>query len=252
MKKLEETELQFRDSEKPNHRGYNHRLEFRPLKITDSRLLAPVLKQNAASIRTYLSTYQHADRWYLKDTQKFVSACVNDDFPRLHFLFLIGNDPVGLASFYEYGDNPREIQVVIAVFGNHQGRGIGKNMAITLKKVAFEVWGFEKLWWLVDASNEASIALAKSIGCVVIRSWKSEAKTAEAESGNWLAMRVDRDRDLPPAVLQGAPIQYWNTPKTPGMLKAVIESGGGTEPIDKTGWTLEEIERYDQENDLNH
>jgi hypothetical protein len=104
---------------------------------------------------------------------------------------------------------------------------------------------------LVDASNEASIALAKSIGCVTERTWQSEVKSAEKESGLWLGMRVDRDETLPPAVLQGAPIQYWNTPKTSGMLAAIIESGGGTEAIDKTGWTLEEIEKYDEEHNLN-
>jgi RimJ/RimL family protein N-acetyltransferase len=251
MKTLEETELQFRKAT-GNHPGYNFPMEFRPLKITDARILAPVLKANASSIRTYLSTYQHADRWFLKDTQKFVSACVNDDFPRLHFLFLIGNDPVGLASFYEYGDDPHEVQVVLAVFGNHQGRGIGKQIAITLRQVAFEVWGFKRLWWIVDATNRPSIALANSIGCVLDRSWEAEVKHAEKESGLWFAMRLDRNPELPPAILQGAPLQYWNTAKTKGMLDAVIESGSGTVPVDRTTWSLEEIEKYDKEHGLNY
>lgn len=38
-----------------------------------------------------------------------------------------------------------KIQVVIAVSASHQGRGISKNMAITSMKLAFEVWGLEKL-----------------------------------------------------------------------------------------------------------
>ena len=252
MTTLEEVELQFHKEHNPNHPGYNYPMEFRPLKITDARILAPVLKANAASIRTYLSTYQHADRWYLKDTQKFVSACVNDDFPRLHFLFLIGKEPVGLVSLYEYGDNPKEVQVVIAVFGNHQGRGIGKKMAITIRQVAFSVWGFEKLWWLVDATNRSSIALANYIGCELDRTWESETLNAENESGLWFAMRLDRDPSLPPGVLQGAPIQYWNTAKTRGMLTAVVESGSGTVPIDRTGWSLEEIQKYDKEHGLDY
>lgn len=251
METLEEVELQFRQNNQ-NFKGYNYPMEFRPLKITDARLLAPVLKANAASIRTYLSTYQHADRWFLKDTQKFVSACVNDDFPRLHFLFLIGNQPVGLASFYEHGNDVNEVQVVIAVFGNHQGRGIGKQMAFTLMKVGFEVWGFRRIWWVVDATNRPSIALANSIGCVFDHSWEDEVKHSEKGSGLWLSMRADRDPNLPPAILQGAPMQYWNESKTKGMLTAVIEAGSGTVPIDRTGWSIEEIKAYDKEHGLDY
>lgn len=229
MKKLEEIEKQFR-TQRENYKGYNYPIQFRPLNITDARILAPVLKQNAASIRTYLSTYQHADRWFLKDTQKFVSACVNDDFPRLHYLFLIGNDPVGLASFYEYGTSPLEVQIVLAVFGNHQGRGIGKAIAHTLKKLAFEVWGFQAIWWLVDATNRPSISLAHSIGCKFERSWESEVKAAEKESGVWFALKVERDETLAPGILQGAPMSYWSIPKSEGMLDAVLKAGAGTDP----------------------
>jgi RimJ/RimL family protein N-acetyltransferase len=250
MTTLEEVELQFHKEHNPNHPGYSYPMEFRPLKITDARILAPVLKANAASIRTYLSAYQHADRWYLKDSQKFVSSCVNDDYPRFHYLFLIGKEPVGLASLYEYGDGINEVQVVLAVFGHHQGRGIGKTMAVTLKHLAFDVWGFNRLWWLVDATNRPSIALANHIGCEFDRSWVSEAKHAENESGLWFAMTVDRDPSLPPGILQGAPIQYWNTPKSRGLLKAVVDSGGGTTPIDRTGWSFEEIKKQDLEHGL--
>lgn len=241
MYKLETVELKFHKNNQA-FPGYNNPLEFRPLKITDARILAPVFKQNASSIRTYLSIYQHADRWFLKDTQKFVSQCVNDPWPRNHYLFSIGKEPVGLASFYEYGSNPKEVQVVIAVFGSHQGRGIGKRMASTLKALAMEVWGFEKLWWVVDATNRPSIALANHIGCVLDSSWEDTVRHAEKESGIWLAMRLDRDPKLPPGVLQGAPIAYWNMPKTQGLLEAVLESGGGTESI----WSSQEIEAYDK------
>jgi RimJ/RimL family protein N-acetyltransferase len=251
MTKLETVELKFHNNS-DSFPGYNHGMEFRPLKITDARLLAPVFKQHAGSIRTYLSTYQHADRWFLKDTQKFVSSCVNDPWPRHHYLFLIGKDPVGIASFYEYGSNSKEIQVVIAVFGSHQGRGIGKQMAVTLRALAMDVWGFEKLWWIVDATNRPSIALAQHIGCVFDSAWEDHVKHAENESGLWFAFRLDRDPASPPGVLQGSPLAYWNMPKTKGMLEAIIEAGGGTEALDRTDWSPEAIKAFDLENGLDY
>jgi RimJ/RimL family protein N-acetyltransferase len=225
MKSQEEIELEFRDGDSiGNFPGYSARLEFRPLRKTDAVLLAPVFRSSAKSIRTYLSTYQHADRWWLKDTQAFVSACVNDDFPSMHYLFLIGNQVVGLASFHTFGNSLKEVQVVLAVFGDHQGKGIGKSVAVTMKKLAFEVWGFNKLWWIVDATNRPSIRLAKAIGCHFDSTFEEATKHGESGSGLWSRFVVERDPDSAPAILQGAPIDYWTEPKSAGLLKAVIEA----------------------------
>ena len=225
MKTQEEIELEFRDEETvKNFPSYSAKLEFRPLRKSDAVLLAPVFRSSAKSIRNYLSSYQHADRWWLKDTQAFVSACVNDDFPSMHYLFMIGNQVVALASFHSFGSHPHDIQVVLAVFGEHQGRGIGKAVAKTMKKLAFEVWGFRSLWWIVDATNRPSMRLAQEIGCHRESTFEEEAKHGEAGSGLWHRFVVDRDDTLAPAILQGAPLEYWSEPKTAGLLKAVIAS----------------------------
>lgn len=224
MKTKEEIELELRgDGTTPNFPGYSAVLEYRPLKPTDSRLLAPVFRSSAKSIRTYLSTYQHADRWWLKDTQAFVSACVNDDFPSMHYLFLIGGHPVALGSLHSFGGSLRDVQVVLAVFGEHQGKGIGYAVAATLKKLAFEVWGFDSLWWIVDATNRASMKVAEKLGC----HWDStfeEADKSESSSGLWHRFVILRDPSLADAILQGADIEYWTVPKSRGMLQTVINS----------------------------
>jgi RimJ/RimL family protein N-acetyltransferase len=224
MKTQAELELEFRDVDTPNFPSYNAKLEFRPLRNTDARLLAPVFRTSAKSVRTYLSSYQHADRWWLKDTQAFVSACVNDDFPSQHWIFTIGNEVVALGSLHSFGGRLDEVQVVLAVFGKNQGRGLGTAIAKTLKKLAFEVWGFQKLWWIVDATNFPSMKLAQKIGCVLDSTFEQEAKHAESESGLWHRFVIERDPTLAPAILQGASIDYWSTPKTASLLKATIEA----------------------------
>ena len=222
MKTQAELELQFRGEDVPNFPSYNAKLEFRPLRNTDARLLAPVFRTSAKSIRTYLSTYQHADRWWLKDTQAFVSACVNDEFPAQHWIFIIGNEVVALGSLHSFGGRLDEVQVVLAVFGKNQGRGLGTAIAKTLKKLAFEVWGFQKLWWIVDATNFSSMKLAQKIGCSLDSTFEQEAKHAEMESGLWHRFVIERDPSLAPGILQGASIDYWSTPKTASLLKAAI------------------------------
>jgi RimJ/RimL family protein N-acetyltransferase len=160
----------------------------------------------------------------MKDTQAFVSACVNDDFPSMHYLFLIGNQVVAIASFHGFGENLNDVQVVLAVFGQHQGKGIGKAVAKTMKKIAFEVWGFRSLWWIVDATNRPSMKLAQEIGCYRDSTFEESVKHGESGSGLWHRFVVDRDPSLAPGILQGASMEYWSEPKTAGLLRAVIDS----------------------------
>lgn len=225
MKSQEELELEFRDGSKiPNFPGYSHRLEFRALQKSDATLLAPSFKGSAKTIRTYLSEFQYADRWNLKNTQAFINACLNDDFPAMHYVFTIGNRPVAFASFHSFGESLTEIQIILAVFGDHQGKGIGKAVAHTLKKVAFEIWGFERIWWVVDATNRSSMKIASSIGCEWDSTFEGDFKHGESGSGLWHRYVVERDHSLAPGVLQGADVEYWSSIKSSGMLEAVISS----------------------------
>ncbi len=224
MTSLEEIELNFRNRDRPNFPGYSAPIEFRPLRKTDGLLLTPVFRNAAKSIRTYLSSYQHSDKWWLKDTQAFVTACVNEDFPAMHFLFTIGEKPVALGSLHSYADSPVDVQIVLAVFGTNQSKGIGTAVAETLKQVAFQIWGFSRVWWIVDATNRSSMAVAQKIGCEWDSTFEEEDKYGERGSGLWNRFVVERPLNLPDGVLQGAPVDYWQSTRSAGMLEAVIES----------------------------
>lgn len=226
MKTLEEVELGFRKQDTPNFPGYNYPPEFRPLKMMDSRILAPILKRDAKTIRTYLGSYQNADRWNLKDAQRFVASRVNDPkFPSFHYLFLCGKEVVGMGSLEAYGDNFKDCQVVLAVFGSHQGRGWGKAIAQTLQQIAFQIWGFERLYWINDATNIASSKLAQAIGCKLEETYEDNFILGENGTGLWYRWVVQRPGErLAPGILQGAPVEYWQQLKSHGMLEAIVSS----------------------------
>jgi RimJ/RimL family protein N-acetyltransferase len=226
MKSLEEVELAFRMQDTPNFPGYCYPPEFRPLKMMDSRILAPILKKEAKTIRTYLSDYQNADKWNLKDAQKFVSMRINDPkFPSFHYLFLCGPQVVGIGSIEPYGSSYTDCQIVLAVFGSHQGKGWGRVIAQTLQQIAFQVWGFERIYWINDATNIASSRLAQAIGCKLEESYEDNFILGENGTGLWYRWVAERPSErLAPGILQGAPLEYWSDTRSAGMLEALISS----------------------------
>lgn len=222
-KTMEEIEFQFRSARK-NHPGYNHPLEFRPLKITDSKLLTPVFQKYGKTIRSYLGSFHNAHSWQMGDAQKFVSAELNADFPNFTWLFFIGKDLVGMGSMHPYANSFTDVQIVLAVFGKHQGKGIGTAIGKTLKSVAFDIWGFQSFWWLVDATNHPSKKAAEKVGLSFHHSWEDEVKHSEEESGLWFAFSESRSPELPDGILQGAPLAYWQESRNSSLLQAVIQA----------------------------
>lgn len=222
-KTMEEIEFQFRSARK-NHPGYNHPLEFRPLKITDSKLLTPVFQKYGKTIRSYLGSFHNAHSWQMGDAQKFVSAELNADFPNFTWLFFIGKDLVGMGSMHPYANSFTDVQIVLAVFGKHQGKGIGTAIGKTLKSVAFDIWGFQSFWWLVDATNHPSKKAAEKVGLSFHHSWEDEVKHSEVESGLWFAFSESRSPELPDGILQGAPLAYWQESRNSSLLQAVIQA----------------------------
>lgn len=223
MKTKEEIELELR-SGVPNYPGYSSPLEFRPLKITDSAILTPVFKRDGKTIRSFLGSFHNAHSWQISDAQKFVAAEVNADFPNFTYLFFIGKELVGMGSIHPFAQSLVDVQIVLAVFGKHQGRGIGTAIGSQLKKVAFEVWGFNSFWWLVDATNHPSKRAAEKVGLHFQHSWEDEVKHSESDSGLWFAYSQNRPSDLADGVLQGASLSYWQESRTSALLQAVIKA----------------------------
>ena len=225
MKTKEEIELQWRSDNPKNYPGFNEPISYRTIRATDTALLTPVLKKHSKSIRGYLGSFHNSHMWDMKDAKKFVAQCVNDPFPSFHYLFFIGSRLVGIGSLHSYKGSLTQVQVVLAVFGEDlQGRGIGTTIGATLKEIAFGVWGFDKFWWLVDATNRASIKTAQKVGLSFDHSWEDKVLHSEQESGLWNAFVVNRPADSPPGILQGASLEYWAEPRSASVLKAVIQA----------------------------
>jgi RimJ/RimL family protein N-acetyltransferase len=226
-KTREESELEIR-RQQDNYPGFAHPLTCRPLKISDTALLAPVMKKSAPYIKGYISWGTYASRWTFADVQRFVSDRVNDDFPRFHLLFFIGNKAVALGSLAPM-PSPLDIQISLVVFHPYQGIGLGKRVVKTLEWYAFEVWGYQKLFYQYDATNKNSQKLANFMGFEFSHSF-DDIVSAEKESGLWFSHVKERPEDLPDGVFQGADIEYWTQPRNEGLLEAVInarEDGAG-------------------------
>lgn len=218
-KTREEHELEMR-SLKENYPSYAHPLEFRPLKLTDTLMLAPVMKRSANYIKGYVHWGTSAKNWAFKDVQNFVSARMRDEFPRFHFVFLIGKEPVALGSLAPM-DSPYDAQVSLAVFHPHQGKKIGEAVVKTLEWYAFVVWGFHNLYYQYDATNKNSQKLANRCGFTFSHSFE-QAKTAELESGLWISHKKTRDPNYPDGIFQGADLEYWGIPRDPKLLEDIV------------------------------
>jgi RimJ/RimL family protein N-acetyltransferase len=223
MKTREEVELQL-TSEKPNWPGYPGRLEFRPIKYEDSRILIPVIKRDKGILSSYLSKFRGSTNWNIHDAQKLVSSLVNSEWPETTYLFHINNHPIGLITIAGAG-TPLECQLVIAVFSGHQGKGFAKAMTTTILKITEEVWGFSKTWWFVDATNEASKKVAKASGFQLHSHYEElDRHSPDRASGLYLRLVKNRPEGIAPGILQGADLEYWSTGKNASFLEAVINS----------------------------
>jgi RimJ/RimL family protein N-acetyltransferase len=219
-KSREEHELDIRTPQ-PNYPGYSDRLSFRPLKVSDTAILAPAMKRSADHIKGYVHWGTSAKKWHFKDVQTFVSARMRDEFPRFHFVFFIGREPVAFGSLAPM-PSLYDAQVSLAVFYPHQGKGIGKRVVKTLEWYAFVVWGFRNLFYQVDDSNLNSKKLADYCGFTFSHSFE-QAKEAEQESGLWMSYKKKKDPSYPDGILQGADIEYWGMPRDENLLKQVID-----------------------------
>jgi RimJ/RimL family protein N-acetyltransferase len=227
---LEETELELRKT-KPNWPSYNGPLEMRLLTKSDAVLLTPIFKKHGNQMRSYLGYFHNAKHWTFRDANKFVQESLNADFPSFTYLFQIDGEIVGMGSLAPYANSVKDVQIILAVFGHHQGKGIAKAIEETLIYVSFHVWGFDSFWHLVDASNIPSIKIAEANGLKLSHTWTDKIH-AEKETGEWLAYSVERPEGLPEGVLQGAPISYWHETRSDQLLQAVIEARNGKRELE--------------------
>lgn len=189
------------------HRGSRFPLTHRRLRISDALILAKALRKDAKHLSGYVGWTQWSDQWNLKEVQEFVGQRVNDEAPREHFLFFLGEEFVGMGSLAPVGQLD-EIQVALWVASKHQGNGIGSRIVATLEWYAFEAIGYSRIFYQHDSSNESSKKLPQKLGFVFSHTFDEEV-TARNETGFWYSWVKERPFDLPPAILQGADLDQF-------------------------------------------
>ena len=218
-----EIERQFRQPQE-NYLGYDHPLEFRPLKISDTVLLTPILKKHGKQLSDFLADYTFATEWDFRDANRYVRDLIDADFPTYSYLFLIGKQIVGMAYLGSVADSIYDVQVVLWVHPAHQGRRIGHNIGYTMKKVCLEIWGFNSFNWFVAETNTASIRTAESLGLRLDSRMTGAEIHARAETGDWRRYIEYRDETMK-GILQGEQsLAAWTGNRNASALDAILQA----------------------------
>lgn len=188
-----------------NHPGFDYPLMHRWIKKSDTLEMARVIRSSAHHLKGFISWAKYANTWDFKQIQRFVNDHADPEPPRMHLVFLLGKRIVGMGSLAPM-DKMNEVQISLWVAEGFHGKGIGTRIARTMEMYAFEVWGYSKLYYQCDASNEQSKKLPQKLGFRYSHTFNEEI-TAQNESGYWFSFVKERPDDLPPAILQGADIE---------------------------------------------
>ena len=198
------------NAKRDNFPGFDFPLEFCPMRPKHKAEMIKAVWSSHKQLRGYIGWAKYARSWNTKTFSKFVDDHINAQLPNQHFVFLIGNEIVGVGSLvgaYTLNDS----QVALWTRTGYQGKGIGKAMVETLEYVAFNVWGFQTLYYEHDATNESSKKLPQKCGFTFSHTRDIE-KSAELESGLWYCWKKERPGNLPDAIIQGRPIEDFTTP----------------------------------------
>ncbi len=193
-----------------NHPSYDHPLVFSPIRPKHKPALVKAIWASHKQLRGYIGWAKYARSWDVKTISRFADDHINDRPPNQHFLFFIGKEIVGMGSLVSCY-TPYDCQIALWVTSGHQGKGIGKEIVNTLKHVAFEVWGFHRLYYEHDAYNQQSKKLPQKCGFRYSHSF-DQKKDAEEESGFWFSWVMDKPEGLPDGILQGRPIEDFTSP----------------------------------------
>jgi RimJ/RimL family protein N-acetyltransferase len=192
----------------PNWIGYEYPLACRVIKDTDAAILYPVMKRNAKHLSSYIGWAKYAPSWNMETVQKFVLDHVNSDFPRFHLVFTIGYEVVGFGSLAPV-DRERSVQVALWIDKNHQRRGIGSWIVTVLEWYAFNVFGFDAVYYQHDATNRKSGAIAKRLGYKFSHTFDEE-KSAKNESGFWFSHKKLKPDGTAPGYIDTGTLANWD------------------------------------------
>jgi RimJ/RimL family protein N-acetyltransferase len=191
----------------PNYPGFSHPLLMRRIQPRDAIEFQRIIKDSRKHLEGYIGWAEHSAKWDFQNINQFVMDHVNAELPREHFVFTLGSKIVALGSLAPMPD-PMTIQVALFVRSGFTGKGLAKSVTVSLENYAFQVVGYESVYYNCDFSNAASAAVPKALGYQYVDVFEV-AKSAKSETGIWLSYKKDRDVNLPPGILQGMPVEVF-------------------------------------------
>lgn len=191
----------------PNYPGFDNPLLMRRMQPRDAVEFQRIIRDSRKHLEGYIGWAEQSANWNFKNINQFVMDHINAELPREHFVFTIGTQIVALGSLAPMPD-PMTIQVALFVRNGFTGKGIAKSVTKSLENYAFEVIGYESVYYNCDYSNVASSSIPRALDYTYV-DLLEVPKTAKNESGIWMCYKKDRCSDLPPGILQGRPIEYF-------------------------------------------
>ena len=193
-----------------NFPGFEYPMYFCPLRNKHKPAMIKALWASHKDLKGWIGWARYFRSWNLKAINKFLDDHINPRPPDQHFAFFINKEIVGMGSLIQ-SFSLQSAQVALWTTTGYQGKGIGTAIVQTLEDVAFNVWGYHTLYYEHDSQNEASKHLAQKCG-FKLSSTKNVEKDAENESGFWFSWKKHRPEGLPPAIIQGRPIEDFTQP----------------------------------------
>ena len=240
-----ELERQFR-GDAPNFPGFDAPIEFRPLKNSDTVLLAPILKKYGNQLSEFLADYTFAANWDFRNANNYVRGLLDESFPRFSYLFLIGKQIVGMAYTGEWGNSVYDSQIVLWVHPKHQGKRIGNSIGHTIRKVMLEIWGMNSFNWIVAETNTPSIKVAEALGLELAEKFMGEIH-AKGETGEWRRYVQYRDESMK-GILQGEQsLAAWTGVRNASALDAILKANAEGDVEKTMKLAQEEIARINGE-----
>ena len=193
-----------------NYPGFDHPLLFAPMGNHHREAMIKALWKSHKELRGFLGWARYMRSWNNNDFNRFIDDHINARLPDQHFVFMIGQDIVGVGSLvgaYTLHDH----QISLWVTTGYRGKGIGQAIVNTLEYVAFCVWGYPVLYYETDSANEFSKKLPQKCGFEFSHT-RNLRKEAIKESGLWFSWKKDRPDGLPDGIIQGRPIEDFTTP----------------------------------------
>ena len=198
------------NGKKENHPGFNYPITFARLQKKHTDLMMAAIWKSHPRLRNYMGWAKYVRSWNNNDFTQFIHDHVNDDFPNQHYIFMIGNEMVGLGSLV-FAYNDLDIQIALWTTSGFEGKGIGKAIVDTLTYIAFNVWGYPVVYYEHDAQNTFSSRLPSKCGFIFSHTREID-RHADRESGFWMSWKKLRPQGLPDAIFQGRPIEEFIVP----------------------------------------